>query len=78
MIRVYEYIVVNHIDVTVSPIDKLLQAILRKDKIRECTLMPSVIMAFSVSITSETFTRAASFVTFTLSREMYRRKTWMF
>ncbi|MDD3001365.1 MAG: radical SAM protein [Candidatus Riflebacteria bacterium] len=37
LIRVYEYIVVNHIDVTVSPIDKLLQAILRKDKIRECT-----------------------------------------
>ena len=37
LIRVYEYIISNNIDVTVSPIDKLLQAILRKDKIRECT-----------------------------------------
>lgn len=37
LIRVYEYIIANDIDVTISPIDKILQAILRKDKIRECT-----------------------------------------
>lgn len=37
LIRVYEYIIANDIDVTVSPIDKILQAILRRDRIRECT-----------------------------------------
>lgn len=37
LIRVYEYVIANGIDVTVSPIDKILQAILRKDRIRECT-----------------------------------------
>lgn len=37
LIRAYEYIIANGIDVTVSPIDKILQAILRKDRIRECT-----------------------------------------
>lgn len=37
LIRVYEHIIANNIGVTISPIDKLLQAILQKDKIRECT-----------------------------------------
>lgn len=37
LIRVYEYIIANNIDVTVSPIDKILQAVLTKDRIRECT-----------------------------------------
>ena len=37
LIRLYEYIIANGVDVTISPVDKILQAILRGDRIRECT-----------------------------------------
>lgn len=37
LIRVYEYILANEMDISISPIDKILKAILRKDRIRECT-----------------------------------------
>ena len=37
LIRVYEYILANKLEVTISPIDKILQAILARGKIRECT-----------------------------------------
>ena len=37
LIRVYEYIITHQINVTISPIDKILQSVLLKDRIRECT-----------------------------------------
>lgn len=37
LIRVYEYIVANSVDITISPVDKIIQAILRRERIRECT-----------------------------------------
>ena len=40
LIRAYEYIVENSINVTISPIDNILKAILSDGKIHECTFNP--------------------------------------
>lgn len=37
LIRLYEYVIANKINITVSPIDKILHAIVRNEPIRECT-----------------------------------------
>lgn len=37
LIRVYEYILAERIELTVSPLDKILQAVLTEKQIRECT-----------------------------------------
>ena len=40
LIRIYEYIIENSINVTISPIDNILKAILSDGKIHECTFNP--------------------------------------
>lgn len=40
LIKAYEYIIENSIDVAISPIDKILKAILSDGKIHECTFNP--------------------------------------
>lgn len=40
LIRVYEYIIENDIEVTVSPIDKILNAVLNQNNVSECTFNP--------------------------------------